>query len=350
MWSNKIVAPLLLKRSTSTITRLGYPRCFLEQIRSLASITTTSTVVPPQQASPILNERPRRSLFSCPGAAPKFITKTQTLGADAVVLDLEDGVALEKKKDARILVTETLQNKGASFGNSELCVRINSLDTGRLALEDLQSVLPCERLDAIVLPKVEKASDVAFVSQMMDSLSPANRDVRIIAAIESALGLLNLREIAATSSEGRLDALVFASEDYCADLEAIRTDSATELLFARSQLVTTAKAYGLQAIDMVHIQFRDLEALEDECQRGRELGFTGKQAIHPSQVDTIHRAFSPSKKDVNFATLVVDEYQKTTAEGQGACVVDGMVVDFPVYKWAVKILKRAKNSGVKPDL
>jgi len=215
-------------------------------------------------------------------------------------------------------------------------------------LEDLQAVLPCDRLDAIVLPKVENASDVAFVSQMMDSLSPDNRDVRIIAAIESALGLLNLREIA-SSATGRLDALVFASEDYCADLEAIRTDSATELLFARSQLVTTAKAYGLQAIDMVHIQFRDLQGLEEECQRGRELGFTGKQAIHPNQVEPIHRAFSPSKKDVNFANRVVNKYQRTTARGHGACVVDGIVVDFPVYKWALKVLKRAESSGMTPD-
>ncbi|KAL3930861.1 MAG: hypothetical protein SGBAC_011576 [Bacillariaceae sp.] len=335
-WSNsKLVAPLLLRRIRKPSIELG--RSF------------TSSTVPPQQ--PLLNERPRRSLFSCPGADPRYVTKAQTLGADAVVLDLEDGVALEKKEDARRLVTETLQNKEASFGNSELCVRINALDTGRLALEDLQAVLPCERLDAIVLPKVEKASDVAFVSQMMDSLSPVNRDVRIIAAIESALGLLNLREIASSgASKGRLDALVFASEDYCADLEAIRTDSATELLFARSQLITTAKAYGLQAIDMVHIQFRDLEGLEEECQRGRELGFTGKQAIHPNQVETIHRAFSPSKKDVNFANRVVEEYQKTTARGQGACVVDGIVVDSPVYKWALKVLKRAETSGVTPDL
>jgi citrate lyase subunit beta-like protein len=291
-----------------------------------------------------LEERPRRALFSCPGADPRKIAKAQTLGADAVVLDLEDGVALEKKDDARALVKETLLDHDTSFGKSELCVRINALDTREMALRDLEAILPCERLDAIVIPKVEKASDIDFVSQMMDSVSPTNRDVRIIAAVESALGMLNLREIAAT--QGRLDALVFASEDYCADLEAIRTPSALELLYARSQLVTTAKAYGLQAIDMVHIRFRDLEDLAEECQRGRELGFTGKQAIHPMQVETIHEAFSPSIKDVDFASRVVEKYMKTTAAGNGACVVDGIVVDFPVYKWAMKVLKRAESSGM----
>lgn len=110
---------------------------------------------------------------------------------------------------------ETLLDQDTSFGRSEGCVRINALDTREMALRDLEAVLPFERLDAIVIPKVEKASDINVVSQMMDSMSPTNRDVRIIAAVESALGMLNLREIAAT--QGRLDALVFASEDYCAD-------------------------------------------------------------------------------------------------------------------------------------
>lgn len=297
-------------------------------------------------SSAIKEERPRRALFSCPGADPRKIAKAQTVNADSVVLDLEDGVAWEKKDEARALVQQTLLSKSSSeadFGNSEVCVRINALDTGDMAIRDLEAVLSCGRLDAIVIPKVETAADVNFVSDMMDSSSRG--DIRILAAVESAMGMLNIRDIAASSSN-RLDALIFASEDYCADLEAIRTPKATELLYARSQLLTTAKAYGLQAIDMVHIQFRDLESLAEECQRGRELGFTGKQAIHPMQVQPIQDAFSPSIKDVDFAIRVVSEYKKTTIEdGKGACVVDGIVVDFPVYKWAVKVLKRAEKSG-----
>eukprot|EP00980_Cylindrotheca_fusiformis_P009973 scaffold2206_cov95-Cylindrotheca_fusiformis.AAC.3 len=296
-------------------------------------------------------ERPRRALFSCPGADPRKIHKAKGLGADAIVLDLEDGVAWDQKDTARTLVQETLlDNNNQDFGRSELCVRINALDTGEMALHDLEAVLPCERLDSIVIPKVERPSDIDFVNQMIESLSPRRskkRDddgVRIIAAIESAMGMLNLRDIAATAATtngGRLDALVFASEDYCADLEAIRTPKALELLYARSQLVTTAKAYGLQAIDMVHIHFRDLDSLAKECQTGRELGFTGKQAIHPLQVETIQTAFSPSTKDIDFANRIVEQYETTTTiEGKGACVVDGIVVDFPVYKWARKILKR----------
>lgn len=300
-------------------------------------------------------ERPRRSLFSVPGADPRKIQKAQSLGADAVVLDLEDGVALDKKDDARQLVVQTLQDMGCSFGSSELCVRMNGLQTREMALRDLESILPCQRLQAIVIPKVEAASDVHFVSRMIDairgSLYPDNHpaaDVRIIAAVETARGMLNLREIA--QSDPRLDALVFASEDYCADLEMIRTPEALELLYARSCIVTTAKAYGLQAIDMVHIDFRNMDDLKEECRRGREMGFTGKQAIHPNQVSIIHDSFSPSRKDIGFARRIVQRYEATTSEGVGACVVDGIVVDAPVFKWATKVLKRAETAGMMDEV
>jgi citrate lyase subunit beta-like protein len=295
-------------------------------------------------------ERPRRSLFSVPGADQRKIAKAQGLKADAVVLDLEDGVAYDKKDDARELVRQTLGNPSQDFGSAEICVRINSLDTNDTALRDLEAVLPCSRLQAVVVPKVERASDVIFVSRMIDSLCEVTRDVRIIAGIESAIGVLNLREIAEASKEGssnaKLDALVFASEDFCADIEATRTESATEMLFARSQLVIAAKAFGLQAIDMVHINFRDLDGLKVECEGGRQMGFTGKQAIHPTQIDIINELFAPSATEIIFASLAVQEYESTTAKGEGACVVDGIVVDMPVYKWSKKIVERAAKAGM----
>lgn len=308
----------------------------------------------------VVQERPRRTLFSCPGADERKIAKAQSLGADAVVLDLEDGVAMDRKDDARDLVVATLHDATKDFGDSELCVRVNALAdscdrrTRELALLDLKAILPCPRLEAIVIPKVESAQDVLFVRRLIDMTPECRgRDVRLIAAIESARGMSNLREIvsaAACRSQGessaRLDALVFASEDYCADLEAVRTAHATELLYARSQIVMTAKAYGLQAIDMVHIQYKDLDDLARECHEGRTLGFTGKQAIHPTQISTIHECFSPSTSDVDFASRVIQEYLETTLKGGGATVVDGIVVDAPVYKWAKKIVKRANAAGI----
>ncbi|KAL3905456.1 MAG: hypothetical protein SGARI_004451 [Bacillariaceae sp.] len=278
--------------------------------------------------------RPRRCLLSVPGSDERKIIKAKSIGADSVVLDLEDGVAFDKKDDARALVQQTLQGDDTDFGTSELCVRINGLETD-MAVPDLEAVLQCERLHSIVVPKVETADDIHFVQHMIQEqcrTTQPKRDVRIIAAVESALGILNLREIAEASDKieyndyiGKLDALVFASEDYCADIEAIRTPHATELLYARSKLVTAAKAFGLQAIDMVHIDFRDMDALESECIAGRQMGFTGKQAIHPGQVETIQRHFAPSKKDVDFATRAIAEYESATATGKGSCVVDGIV-------------------------
>jgi citrate lyase subunit beta-like protein len=305
-------------------------------------LATTTVVVPPNN-----NHRPRRSLLSVPGVDERKIEKSKSIGADAVVLDLEDGVALDRKDDARDLVVQTLLHDSSTFGRSEVCVRINGLDTKELALRDLQAILPLKKVQAIVIPKVESAADVQFVSRMMDALTTtSNSDIRILAAIESAVGMMNLRDIAAACPE-RLDALIFASEDYCADLELIRTTpNATELLHARSQIVLAAKAYGLQAIDMVHIDFRNLNGLALECQQGREMGFTGKQAIHPIQVETIHQAFSPSRKDVDFATRVVQEYEAAIGVGKGACEVDGIAVDAPVYKWAIKILRRAEIAGM----
>ncbi|CAB9504605.1 lyase subunit beta-like protein, mitochondrial [Seminavis robusta] len=332
---------LLFKRITPTLSSSSIRRSF-----SVSAAAAAAQKV----------ERPRRSLFSVPGSDERKIQKATGLNADAVVLDLEDGVALDRKEDARELVVQTLrqvETGDLSFGTSELCVRINALETGSLAFEDLQAILPCPSLQTIVLPKVELPSDVDFVRRLVEMIPPDNqeetRDLRIIAAIESAKGMLNLREIAETTnqqSSSSLDALVFASEDYCADLELIRTTAAIELLMARSQLVTTAKAYGLQAIDMVHIDFRNMEALQEECTRGVEMGFTGKQAIHPAQLDTIHQTFCPSAKDLEFAQACVTQYESTTAAGKGAVEVHGIVVDAPVYKWALKIVRRAEQAGM----
>lgn len=299
----------------------------------------------------------RRSLLSVPGSDRRKIEKALKLQnqVDAIVLDLEDGVPVDKKEEARELVTETLEKiQDLGAGSAEVCVRINALETGRLALEDLQSILPHPSLQAIVVPKIEHAADIEFVSRLIHMTTTnttgsrqETRPVRILGAIESARGLLNLEEIAKAGT-GRsslpfqyMDALIFASEDYCADLELIRTTSAKEMLYARSRLVTVAKAYGLQAIDMVHIDYRNLVDLQQECQEGREMGFTGKQAIHPSQLEIIHQTFIPSKRDIEFATRCLQEYEATTlTEGRGACVVDGIIVDAPVYKWAIKILKQ----------
>ncbi|KCV68891.1 hypothetical protein H696_04309 [Fonticula alba] len=221
-------------------------------------------------------ERTRRALFSVPGADERKLSKVSSLAADSIVFDLEDGVVFERKSLAREMVYSALETIELGAGHAERAVRINAVGSG-LELDDLNVVLRSNRLDALVVPKVETAQDIHFVSRCIDLIaSDATKNrVRILAAIESAKGLLNLQSIAA--ADPRVDALIFASEDYCADVGCTRTPHGREMLFARSNIVTVAAAYGLQAIDMVCMDFKDDAVLRDECIDGRQLGFTGKR-------------------------------------------------------------------------
>ncbi|KAI8926805.1 Pyruvate/Phosphoenolpyruvate kinase-like domain-containing protein [Entophlyctis helioformis] len=250
---------------------------------------------------------------------------------DSFIYDLEDSVALHRKGAAREMVF-----------NSEKAVRINSIGSG-LELDDLNVILRSRRLQALLIPKVNSAKDIAFVSHMIDSVAPvSNRaNIRIMASIESAMGIMNLREIA--TADPRIDALVFAAEDYCADTGLLRTPSRQEMLYARQAVVTAACAYNLQAIDLVCVDFQSPEILESECKEGREFGFTGKQAIHPKQIQTIHSTFAPSPKDVDRATRILDGYSEHVRKGLGAFSLDGKMIDMPVVKWAQRLLAKARD-------
>jgi citrate lyase subunit beta-like protein len=213
-------------------------------------------------------------------------------------------------------------------------------------LDDLNVVLHSKRLQAIVIPKVQNAKDIQFVSRMIDSVAPeSNRSsIRLIASIESAMGIVNLKEIA--TSDPRLDALIFASEDYCADLGLIRTRNRKEMLYARQAVVTPAAAFALQAIDIVCLDYQNDTILEEESQEGRVFGFAGKQAIHPRQIDIIQRNFVPSKGEIERATRILQSFEENAAKGIGAYALDGKVIDAPVWKWANLIIARARAAGV----
>jgi citrate lyase subunit beta-like protein len=206
----------------------------------------------------------------------------------------------------------------------------------------LKVILRSSKLQAIVIPKVNSAQDVKFVAQMIDSVAPeSNRNIRLIACIETAQALFKLPQIC--TSDTRLDALVFASEDYAQDTGIIRSPSRQEYMFARQMVVAAAHAHKLQAIDLVCIDYNNLTMLEEECIEGRSWGFTGKQAIHPKQVELIQKHFSPSEKDVEYAEKIVKEYEDHVSRGVGVLVVNDKVVDMPVVKWAQKLLDYHKQ-------
>ncbi|KAF9162064.1 hypothetical protein DFQ26_003887 [Actinomortierella ambigua] len=290
------------------------------------------------------DKRVRRSIFYVPGSDERKLKSSLSLAADCLVYDLEDGVAFNRKNVAREMVLDALE--ASEHRKAEKAVRINAVGSG-LEFDDLNVVLRSSRLQAIVIPKVQSAKDIQFVSRMVDSVAPfiTRKNVRIIASIESALGVMNLKKIA--TADPRVDALVFAAEDYCADLGLTRTREGTEMLFARSAIVTAAHAYGLQAIDLVCMDYKNDEILKEECEFGRRMGFTGKQAVHPRQLDIIQSSFLPSAHEIARAADISEAYQEHSRRGVGAFNYNNKVIDLPVVKWAEKILSRARQGNVR---
>ncbi|KAK4688761.1 citrate lyase subunit beta-like protein, partial [Tremellales sp. Uapishka_1] len=278
-----------------------------------------------------------------------MLEKSLLTAADSICYDLEDSVTPGKKAKARRLVSDFINGDRRPKG--EVMARINAVGTG-YEQEDLDSVLQARHLSAIALPKTNSPDHVDWVVSRINQLSPPEKrtggshPIRIIAMIESAIAMVGIKEIA-QSGKGHLDGLLFAAEDYCADVGLSRTDSRMELLYPRSQVVTTARAYGLQAIDLVCVKFKDPDFLRTECRDGRTLGFDGKQAIHPDQVDVIQSTYSPSEKHVLRAARIAWSFEHNDKLGKGSYSLDGAMIDMPVYKQAQKVLALAMAAGVR---
>ncbi|HZM21792.1 MAG TPA: CoA ester lyase, partial [Anaerolineales bacterium] len=231
------------------------------------------------------------------------------------------------------------------FGDSECCIRINSIGSG-LEKRDLAAALAAEP-NSIVIPKIETAEQVSWVSERIEIYELTSRlnvgSIRLLIGVETAKGILNLKEIA--EADKRLEAIIFGAEDYAASIGATRTKEGTEVLYARSAVITACAANDLQAIDMVYIDFRDLEGLRVEAERGAGLGFSGKQIIHPNQVVPVQEAFTPSDEAIEYAKRVVKSFKASEKEGKGAYALDGKMIDMPLLKNAQKVLERAKAAG-----
>ncbi len=284
----------------------------------------------------------RRALLYMPGDDRHKIEKALTLGVDCICMDMEDGVAASKKVEARLTIARALRE--LDFGKSEKLARINAVGSG-LEKDDLQSVLPFHP-DGILIPKLEELSQIQWADAIIEAAELEHgwplKSIRLLVDVETAKGVLNLKEIA---SHPRLDALIFGGEDFAASVGAIRTQEAIELLYARQATVTAAAAYGLQAIDIVNIDYKDLEALRIESGFGAQLGFSGKQIIHPAQVAPVQAAFTPNDEAIAHAKRVVETFEASQVKGAGAYALDGKMIDMPLFKNAQKVLERAKAAG-----
>lgn len=281
--------------------------------------------------------RPRRSVLYVPAANEKALAKAPTLGCDVVVIDLEDAVAPSAKAEARARLAGVFA--GRRDGGPDLVIRVNALSSpwGADDLAAAASLTP----DAILLPKVDGPKDVLAADDMLDSLD-ADPAIKLWTMIETPKGVLNLGPIAELGRDpaARLDCLVAGTNDLVKETGVRMTPDRQWLLPWLMQIVLAARAGGIDALDGVSNDFRDLEAFARECDQGRAMGFDGKTLIHPAQVEPANRAFSPSEAEIAEAHAIADAFALPGNAGKGVIQIDGRMVERLHLDQALKLLAR----------
>ncbi len=288
--------------------------------------------------------RARRALLYVPGDDLHKIQKSITLDVDTICLDLEDGVAQNRKQVARETISKALSS--LDFSRSECLVRTNPPGSQNFEL-DLQEILPGQP-DGIVLPKVTGGEQILHTNEIISSIEteygwPPGAII-LVAIVESAQAVVNLESIA--SSHSRLEALIFGAEDFAATIGAKRSTPGWEVFFARSAVVTYSAAHDLQAIDMVNINYQDMDDLRTQSEQGARMGFSGKQVIHPNQVEIVQAAFTPTSEEIQEAIELIENFRLHETEGRGAFGLEGIMIDAPAIKIAQATLNRASAAGV----
>jgi citrate lyase subunit beta/citryl-CoA lyase len=273
-----------------------------------------------------------------------MVARVATFGSDAVILDLEDAVPLAEKEATRAVLRTALPTLA---GGPRRYVRVNALETG-LAFDDMAAVVGPD-LEGLVLPKVERSEDLAAAERRLAQLEQAAGlspgAIDLIPLIETARGVLNVRTIAEQARRARQ--LCFGAGDFCREVAVRFTGSlweadGLELLFARSSVVLASRAAGLEPpLDTVWLDVRDQAGLEQDARTALRLGFGGKAAIHPAQVEVINRVFSPSDDEIDYARRVVAAFAAAEAAGSASIAVDGRLVDYPIAIKARWVLERA---------
>lgn len=281
----------------------------------------------------------QRSWMFVPANSEKMLTKAIGLtNLDVAMFDLEDGVPPHQKDDARELVTSFLER---GPGGPRRFVRINAVRSERLE-PDLEAVIR-PGLEGLILPKIEEPDEVRLLDSILNDrerkVGLEGGRVQLVAAIESARGLLHAPAIAACSP--RLLGLMFGAEDLSLDigLSTKREGEARELLYARSSLVIAAASAHVESIDGVWPDYRDPEGLREDAVQARRLGFTGKSTFHPGQIDIINEVFSPTEGDVAYARRVVGAFEEAQAAGQGSIALGGQLIDLPIVERARRVLR-----------
>ncbi len=293
--------------------------------------------------------RLRRTMMFVPGNNPAMMQDAFIYGPDSIMLDLEDSVTLAEKDAARLLVHNAL--KTIDYGDTEMVVRINPLNTP-YGKKDIEAVVKAG-VHVIRMPKTETADEVreveAEIERVEKEIGCPGR-TKIMAAIESALGIVNAYDIAIASK--RMMGIALGAEDYCANLKTQRTPGGAELLLARETIVVAARAAGIDALDTVYSNVNDMETFRKEVELIKTLGFDGKSIINPRQIEVVNEVFAPTEKDITKARAIIAAIKEAEEKGSGVISLNGKMIDRPVVIRAERTIELAIASGIltKEDL
>jgi citrate lyase subunit beta/citryl-CoA lyase len=287
-----------------------------------------------------------RSWMFVPGHRQRMIDKAFGLDADAIMLDIEDGVAPNEKDAARKNIAKSLGREKTS-GSPARYVRINAIGHARMDA-DLEAVIR-PGLEGLVCPKVDTPDEVRKIDAILNDQEPKNNlkkgSVKLLIAIESPRGLLNAPAIAASSP--RVAGLLFGAEDFGREigLPTVREGEARDLIYARSSIVIAAASSHVQAVDGVWVDLNDTQGLSGFARQSRQLGFSGMSCIHPAQVDAINTTFSPTAEEIDYCQKVLQAFEEANARGDGSIAFGGQLIDRPIVERARRTIDMAKSRG-----
>lgn len=291
--------------------------------------------------------RPRRSMLYTPATRPDRVESALTMedGPDMVVADLEDAVAPDDKAEAREPIVDTLAGL-AEEAVAERCLRVNGIDT-RWFMEDIDAAARAQP-DTVVVPKVETPGQLRTVDGRLTTAEAEHEveegSIEVVAQLETARGVAHALDIGeAAGAVDRVTALVFGAEDFAATVGARRTASNHEVGFARSRTVLAAALAPVQAIDQAYVDYEDLDGLAEEATIARDLGYVGKQIIHPDQIEPVHDAFTPTDDEVDQARELLDAVEAADIEEGGVISHDGRMVDRPLIQQARRVVHIAEQ-------
>ncbi|AGL63623.2 citrate (pro-3S)-lyase subunit beta [Lactiplantibacillus plantarum] len=289
-------------------------------------------------------ERLRRTMMFVPGNNPAMVKDAGIYGADSIMFDLEDAVSMAEKDAARVLVYEALKTQ--DYGKAELVVRINGLDTKYYA-DDVKAMVKAG-IDVIRLPKVESAAMIQTLEKDV-AAAEAEFDIpvgttHLMAAIESAKGVLNAPAIAAASD--RMIGIALSAEDYTTDMKTHRYPDGAELEFARNMVLHAARAAGIAAFDTVFTNMADSDGFYRETRHIHQLGFDGKSLVNPRQIAMVNSVYEPTKDEVIKAQKVIAAIEEARIKGSGVISMNGQMVDRPVVLRAQRVMSLAKVSNL----